>query len=71
MVSKSSEVKRIVFQPTAKNREKLLYIAEKNGVSISVILNLLLDELDKNTNVDIRLTTKTDLPVGTTNENND
>ena len=55
MANKSMDIKRIVFQPTAKNREKLLNIAERSGVSISVILNLLLDELDENTNVDIHL----------------
>lgn len=71
MANKSMDIKRIVFQPTAKNREKLLAIAENNGVSFSVILNLLLDELDKNTTVDVRLIKSSDLTVSATDENND
>lgn len=70
MANKSSEVKRIVFQPTAINREKLLFVAEKNGVSISVILNLLLDELDKKADVEIHLIKKNGLSENVTNENN-
>lgn len=71
MANKSMDIKRIVFQPTAKNREKLLAIAENNGVSFSVILNLLLDELDENTTVDVRLIKSSDLTVSATDENND
>ena len=71
MANKSMEVKRIVFQPTAKNRKKLLAIAENNGVSFYVILNLLLDALDENTTVDVRLIKSSDLTVGATDENND
>ena len=55
MANKSNEVKRIVFQPTEANRDKLILVAEKNEVSVSVILNLLLDNLDENTRVEIRL----------------
>lgn len=55
MANKSNEVKRIVFQPTETNRDKLISVAEKNEVSVSVILNLLLDNLDENTRVEIRL----------------
>jgi len=55
MANKSNEVKRIVFQPTETNRDKLISVADKNGVSVSVILNLLLDNLDENTKVEIRL----------------
>lgn len=71
MANKSMDIKRIVFHPTAKNREKLLAIAENNGVSFSVILNLLLDELDENTTVDVRLIKSSDLTVSATDENND
>jgi len=71
MANKSMDIKRTVFQPTAKNREKLLAIAENNGVSFSVILNLLLDELDENTTVDVRLIKSSDLTVSATDENND
>jgi len=55
LAKKSSEAKRIIFQPTEENRKKLFKIAEKSGVSVSLIINLLLDELDIEAKVEIHL----------------
>lgn len=55
LAPKSEEVKRIAFQPTAENRKKLLKITENNGVSISAIINLLLDDLDINAKVEMHI----------------
>lgn len=40
------KVNRIIFQPTKENAEKLKKIAEQNNVSISTLLNQLIDEMN-------------------------
>lgn len=38
---------RIIFQPTYDNSEKLKAIAEKNGISVSTTLNLILNSISE------------------------
>lgn len=47
-------VPRIIFQPTKENREKLLHMSEISGLSLSAVINAILntvEDIEINVNV--------------------
>lgn len=46
MKSEKTIVPRMIFQPSKENKEKIQYIAEKTGLSISAILNIILNDVE-------------------------
>lgn len=43
---KNNDNPRMIFQPSKENREKIQYIVEKTGLSISAILNIILNDVE-------------------------
>lgn len=55
MEKENKNCKRIIFQPTKENSEKITRIAETSGVSVSRLMNLLIETLDEDAKVSIQL----------------
>ncbi len=48
-----NKVPRIMFSPTKENRDKLIAIASRHHLSLSSVLNLILDGVDVNATISL------------------